>query len=121
MQRIQICALDRMPRDWKPTSPNFVWYDLQVSYKTDKATLVSLQVPLDCLKDSPSREMKRQKLPTETQDFPHIPLIACFDQFCAEEKIDDYFSASLRRQTKVSCYYYYRHSKMYRKTTSDIL
>lgn len=64
---------------------------------------MSLQVPLDYLKDSPNREMKRQKLPTEAQDFSHIPLIACFDQFCAEEEIDDYFSASLRRQTKVGC------------------
>jgi len=81
--------------------PDLVWRDLQVSYKTDKATLVSLQVPLDSIPDSPSRVMKRQKLPTESQDFPHIPLIACFDQFCAQEKIDEYFSASLRRQTNV--------------------
>eukprot|EP00890_Picochlorum_soloecismus_P003650 jgi/Picsp_1/4286/NSC_01795-R1_ubiquitin carboxyl-terminal hydrolase 5 isoform 2 len=73
-----------------------------VSYKTDKATLVSLQIPLDCLADSPNREMKRQKLPTESQDFPHVPLSACFDQFCGQEKIEDYFSASLRRHTNAT-------------------
>lgn len=83
---------------------------LQVSYKTERSTLLSLEIPVEAavnkaeVDDYNEREQKRQKLkPEESSEdvvFPKVPFDACLQKFASDEIIEDYFSAFLNANSQ---------------------
>lgn len=83
---------------------------MQVSYKTEISTCISLQVPIDSATNLEAiqddlRGIKRLKKADENGIIPHVTLNACFSNFFQQETLSDYFSAFINGNTQVCTLY----------------
>lgn len=100
---------------WMPTSSPFLKGSssylvcLKVSYKTEKNTVLSLEIAVDAAINSEEvanyqeREQKRQKLKSQESEekvLPEVPLEACLQKYAADELVDGYYSAYLKEKTQ---------------------
>lgn len=79
---------------------------MQVSYKSETSTCISLQIPTDMATNSEelqenTRDNKRLKKEDEHIVIPRVTLNACFTRLCQPEHLTEYFSAHLNKCTKV--------------------
>lgn len=79
---------------------------MQVSYRDEATTCLSLQIPLDLAINAEElvanmRDNKRMKTDVEEEVVPRVTLDSCFEHFCKPETLSDYFSAFLNKKTTV--------------------
>jgi hypothetical protein len=78
---------------------------VQVSYKNEPSTCLSLEIPIDSAINAHEveanlRDIKRQKKSDDVV-LPKIALTSCLERLAEPEELNDYFSACLNKRTKV--------------------
>lgn len=85
---------------------HLISWTMQVSYKTENSTCISLQIPIEDIEED-LRDIKRFKKDDENRVIPRVKLHACLSNFFQQESLSDYFSAFLNRNTQVRKIYVY--------------